>query len=53
MITFDLERMNAAELARLYKLLIALYRMDDADKVYQAGIINCGHKDFCEEVARA
>lgn len=53
MITFDLNRMNATQLAKLYKLLIALYRHDDAEKVYQAGVINCGPLEFCQEVAIA
>ena len=52
MITFDLNKMNSVQLARLYKLLIALFRLDDADLVYAAGVANCGAKEFCEEVAR-
>lgn len=52
-ITFTLEEMNAPQLARLYKLLVALYRLDEAEKVYQAGLANCGPQAFCEEVARA
>ena len=53
MITFDLSSMNGIQLAKLYKLLIALYCVDDAALVYAAGIVICGQKDFCREVALA
>jgi|WetSurMetagenome_2_1015567.scaffolds.fasta_scaffold178443_2 hypothetical protein len=53
MITFDLHQMNPVQLAKLYKLLLSLYRIDDAKLVYEAAIINCGAMDFCEEVSKA
>ena len=53
MITFDLDSMNGVQLAKLYKLLIALYREDDATLVYAAGVATCGEQYFCREVALA
>lgn len=52
MIKFYLDGMNAVQLAMLYKLLVRLHRLDDADLVYNAGVANCGERDFCYEVAK-
>ncbi len=53
MITFTPSTMSAVQLAKLYKFLISMHRIDDAQVVYEAGIANCGAADFCYEVARA
>ena len=53
MITFNLSEMNAIQLAKLYKFLVNMWRMDDAALVYAAGVANCGEAEFCYEVARA
>ncbi len=52
-ITFHLSSMNAVQLAKLYKLLLSLFRMDEAHDVYEIGVANCGAEEFCLEVARA
>lgn len=52
-ITFNLDGMSPSQLARLYKLLVALYRLGDAELVYDVGCANCGPLAFCEEVAKA
>lgn len=53
MIRFNLSSMNAVQLAKLYKLLLSLFRIDEAHEVYEAGVANCGNEEFCIEVARA
>lgn len=53
MITFRFSSMNTVQLAKLYKFLLSLYRVDDAAEVYAAGVANCGAEEFCQEVARA
>lgn len=53
MITFNPQSMNAVQLAKLYKFLISVHRLDDAMTVYAAGVANCGEAEFCYEVARA
>ncbi len=53
MIIFAYSAMNARQLAKLYKFLVSVDRVDDAEIVYEAGIANCGAADFCYEVARA
>ena len=52
-ITFTPSTMNAVQLAKLYKFLISIHRLDDAQVVYEAGVANCGAADFCCEVSRA
>ena len=53
MITFKLSEMNAIQLAKLYKFLVNMWRMNGAALVYAAGVANCGEAEFCYEVARA
>lgn len=50
-IEFRLTSLNATQLAMLYKFLLSMYRIDEADTVYAAGASNCGEKDFCRELA--
>lgn len=52
MITFDLSEMNPVQLSKLYRLLIALHRIDDAKLVFEQAESLCGASDFCEEVAK-
>lgn len=53
MITFNLSEMNAVQLAKLYKFLVATWRQEEAELVYEAGIANCGAAEFAYEIARA
>lgn len=53
MITFNLNSMNAVQLAKLYKFLLSIHHVDDAHEVYEVGVANCGAEEFCLEVSRA
>ncbi len=53
MITFTPSEMNAVQLAKLYKFLVSMWRMDDAALVYEAGCANCGAAEFAFEIAKA
>lgn len=45
-IQFNLDSMSPTELAALYVLLVGAKQQDDRQKVWFAGVANCGKDDF-------